>query len=238
MKEADWPAIERADRAWRRKLNGPAARLEHDWLPIRRARFGYVLDADEPGELEAYVLYDVAHDLGEYWYYPLDFVDWAATTAHGLESVFGFIGRHGTMGKRATFKGPVPHPWTYLAPEPDVTRIGGGYWLVRPLDVAKAIAQRGFPSFVTVDVTFAVADPDIPANRGPWRLRAADGRGELLASDSAAVSMDVRAFGPLYTGFTNAEQLRLAGLLSGDDASVAALGCAFAGSPPVMFEFF
>lgn len=238
MRAADWPAIERADTAWRRTLNGPAVRLEHDWLPLLRARFGYVLEAAEPGELEAYVLYDIAHDLSEYWYYSLNVVDWAATTRRGLESVFGFIGRHGTMGRRATFKGPVPHPWTYLAPEPDVTHIGGGYWLVRPLDVSRAIAQRGFAPSLTLDVTFEVADSLIAANQGPWRLHVADGRGELTAADAAAVSLDVRGFGPLYTGFTSAEQLRLAGLLSGEAPAVRVLGSAFAGPPPVMLEFF
>jgi len=50
--------------------------------------------------------------------------------------------------------------------------------------------------------------------------------------------MDVRAFGPLYSGFTNVEQLRLAGLMSGDRDTMATLEVAFAGSPPVMFEFF
>ncbi len=236
--EADWPAIERADGAWRRTLNGPAVRLDQDWDPIRLARFGYVLDAEEPGDVDAYLLYDIAHDLGEYWYYTLNVVDWAATTPRGLEAVFGFIGRHGTMGKGATLRGPVPHPWTYLAPEQDVTRAGGGVWLVRPLDIAKAIAQRGYPSTVDVDTTFEVDDAEIPANRGPWRLRISGGRGELSAARTAAVSLHVRGFGPLYTGFTNTEQLRLAGLVSGEPDDLATLGSGFAGSPPVMFEFF
>jgi predicted acetyltransferase len=238
LTEEDWPAVERADDAWRRTLNGPAVRLEQDWAPLRRARFGYGLDAAETGELEAYVLYDVAHDLGEYWYYSLNLLDWAATTPRGLEAVLGFIGRHGTMGKRAMFKGPVPHPWAYLAPEQDVERVGGGTWLVRPLDVRRAIIQRGYAMGLSVDVTFALNDVEIPHNSGPWRLRIDDGRGELTSASSAEVEMDVRAFGPLFTGYTGIEQLRLAGLVRGGSPGLAALGAAFAGPAPVMLEFF
>lgn len=238
LTEADWPAVERADVAWRRTLNGPAVRLDHDWVPLRQARFAYGLDAAETGELEAYLLYDVAHDLGEYWYYSLNLLDWAATTPRGLETVLGFIGRHGTMGKRAAFKGPVPHPWAYLTPEQDVERIGGGTWLVRPLDAAKAIAQRGYAEGVSVDVRFELHDVEIPRNRGPWRLRVNGGQGELTSSRAANVEMDVRAFGPLFTGYAGIEQLRLAGLVRGPSPALAALGAAFAGPAPVMLEFF
>ena len=74
-----------------------------------------------------------------------------------------------------------------------MVRTGGTYWQVRPLDLAKAIAQRGFHD----------GDPPLPGNRGPWRLRVSEGTGEVTLAADAAVSMDVRAFGPLYARFTN-----------------------------------
>lgn len=148
------------------------------------------------------------------------------------------MGRHGTIGKDATFGGAFPHPWTFLTPEQDVRRDGGMFWMARVLDLPAAVAARGYPPGLTLSVSFAVTDPELPDARGPWRLEVDGGAAKLAPATAAEVVLDARAFGPLYTGFTSPAQLALTGLATGPDHALARLGAAFAGPPPVAFDFF
>jgi predicted acetyltransferase len=215
--------------------NGPAVRPAERWEQLADAAFWYVLDGADG--LEGYVLVDHQRDPGD-WQYRLLVRDWAATTARGLSAVGGFVGRHGTIGTEATFTGPAPDTWSQLVPEQDVEETGGLWWMARGLDLPAAVAARGFPPGLEAEVTFAVDDPLLPAARGPWRLAVLDGKGSLAPAEDAELRLDVRAFGPLFTGFRSAAELRLAGLLDGPGDAAARLGAAFAGSPPYLMDFF
>lgn len=248
--EADWQAIRRCGDVAASLQQGPAVRPDDVWETLRTATYHYVLDSvegetSEPG-LDAYVLFDHRHEPGD-WQYTLDVTDWAATTPRGLAAVVGLVGRHGTIGKAATFRGPVPDQWSMLVAEQDVTPSGGFWWMARGLDLAVAIGARGFPPGLTGVVALTVEDPLLPGARGPWRLEVADGRGVLEHAGSAAaggpaghgaVHLDARAVGPLITGFRTPRQLALAGLVDGPAEALDWLAGAFAGPVPVLLDFF
>lgn len=234
---SDWAAIRRCHEAVGRALAGPAVRPDDRWEEVFQAPFVYVLDADDGDGLEAYVCYGPSHSPGD-WQYSLAIADWGATTARGMRALLGFLAKHGTIGKDATFTGPLPHPWTFFVPEQDVRRESGLFWMARALDLPVAVETRGFPPRLSLTVTFTIDDPLVPATRGPWRLEVRDGNGKLSPAEEAAVTLDARAVGPLYTGFTSAEQLALADLARGPADDLSTLGTAFAGPPPVLFDFF
>lgn len=234
----EWPAIRRCGEVSASMRNGPAVRPDDRWEQLRATAYHYVLDrADAPGELEAYALFDHDRAPGE-WQYTLSVTDWAATTAHGLAAVVGLVGRHGTLGKAAVFRGAVPEEWSMLVAEQDVELVGRLWWMGRGLDLPAAVAARGFPPGLTGAATFAVDDPLLAGARGPWRLEVADGRGVLEASATAATQLDARAVGPLMTGFRTPRQLALAGLVTGPDDALDWLAGAFAASPPLLLDFF
>lgn len=235
--EEDWDAIRACQEDSGRGLNGPLLISERRWRRLRRVQHVYVLDADGAPGIEAYVCYDTSQAPGD-WQYSIAVEDWGATTPRGLEALLGFVGHHGTVGKDAAFRGPLPHPWTFLVPEQDVRQDGGMLWMARGLDLPAAVAARGFAPGVTVSVAFAVDDPLVASACGPWRLEVGGGAGALHPAPSAEVRLDARAIGPLYTGFASPHQLALAGLVTGPASDLALLGTAFAGPLPVLFDFF
>lgn len=239
--EDDWRAIRRCGDLAASLQQGPAVRPDQRWQRLRASTYHYVLDSageTASGEgLDAYVLFDHHHAPGD-WQYTLAVNDWAATTARGLAAVVGLVGRHGTIGKAATFRGPVPDQWSMLVAEQDVTYDGGFWWMARGLDLPAAVAARGFPPGLTGTATLAVDDPLLPSAGGPWRLEVADGRGVLEPVDRAAVRLDARAVGPLVTGFRAPRELALAGLVDGPAGALDWLAGAFAGPVPVLHDFF
>lgn len=240
--DEDRPAIARADEAAWRHTPGLVRRTATDWDRLAEGAAAYVLDAEDAGgesggPLQAHLLYRPTSAPGD-WQYTLDVAAWGATTPEGLRALLAFVGRHGSLGKDVELAGPVPHPWAFLTPEQDVRRVRGMEWMARGLDLAAAVAARGFPAGLGLDVTVRVSDPVLPEAEGPWRLDVADGAGRLEPVGSGEVRLDARAVGPLYTGFASAEQLAAAGLCDGPAHALARLSAAFAGPVPVLFDFF
>lgn len=234
--ERDWAAVRACGDLAASRLHGPAVRPDARWAQLRDTAYHYVLDGPDQG-LDAYVLFDHRRDPGD-WQYELSITDWAALTARGLAGVVGLVGRHGTIGKAATFRGPVPDPWTLLLAEQDVVQTGQLWWMARGLALPAAIAARGFPAGLTGTVTLAVDDPLLPERGGPWRLEVAGGRGTLEPVATADVRLDARAVGPLVTGFRTPGELVLAGLADGPPQALEVLAAAFAGPLPVILDFF
>lgn len=234
--QADWAAIRGCGDRAASRLHGPAVRPDARWGELRETTYHYVLDGAS-GDLDAYVLFNHHRDPGD-WQYTLAITDWAALSARGLSAVVGLVGRHGTIGKAATFRGPVPDPWSMLVGEQDVTEVGSFWWMARGLDLAAAIAARGFPGGLEGSTTVTVADPLLPGAQGPWRFEVAGGRGTLAPAVEGDVWLDARAVGPLVTGFRTTRDLALAGLVRGPQDALGWLDEAFAGPVPVLQDFF
>lgn len=113
-------------------------------------------------------------------------------------------------------------------------------WMLRLLDVPKAIAARGFSPAVTGSAAVALDDPLLPGNSGSWTLKVSGGRAELIPADVTNVSLQLgpNGFAALYAG-TPVHRLRSAGLASGGEpAADELLDAAFAGSPAYLLEYF
>lgn len=234
--EDDWAAIRRCGDVAASRMHGPAVRPDDRWQQLRETTYHYVLDAPGGG-VEAYVLFNHRTEPGD-WQYTLSVTDWAALSARGLEGVVGLVGRHGTLGKAATFRGAVPDTWSMLVAEQDVEQTGRLWWMARGLDLPAAIGARGFPPGLRGSATLTVDDPLLGHARGPWRLEVDGGRGVLEPAGEAQVRLDARAVGPLVTGFRTPSALALAGLVDGPDEPLAWLAAAFAGPVPVLQDFF
>lgn len=110
-------------------------------------------------------------------------------------------------------------------------------WMHRPVDVVRAVADRGWPPYVTGRVPFTLADDLAPWNSGAWELSIADGRGELRPVDTAPLWLSVRGFAALYCGVASVAGLVQAGLAggSGDPAALDLLGC---GPAAALLDYF
>ncbi|TFV62749.1 GNAT family N-acetyltransferase [Geodermatophilus sp. DF01-2] len=111
-------------------------------------------------------------------------------------------------------------------------------WMHRPVDVVRAVADRGWPGHVRGRVAFTLVDPVVPENAGPWELELADGAGELRRPGrDPGLRLDVRGFAQLYCGVTTGRAAALAGLVHGPE-DPAALDLLAAGPPAQLLDYF
>jgi predicted acetyltransferase len=107
------------------------------------------------------------------------------------------------------------------------------------VDVAGAVAARGFPAGLSLAVAFELEDALVPENAGAWRLLVEGGRGALERGGAGGPRLDVGGFSSLYTGWSTSAGLARAGRLSGGSAEERArLDAAFAGPTPWMLDEF
>jgi hypothetical protein len=88
-------------------------------------------------------------------------------------------------------------------------------WMHRPVDVVRAVSDRGWPADVAGSVDFRLTDPLAAWNSGNWRLEVGDGHGELTrVSVDPPLELSVRGFARLYCGVSDAATLAQAGLIT------------------------
>ena len=96
-------------------------------------------------------------------------------------------------------------------------------WMVRVVDAAAAIAQRGYNPHVDVEVNVELTDEVFAHNNGRFVLRVRSGSGSLEPGGRGTLTLDIREFAAAFTG-----QRVL-------DPRLAA---AFGGRPPTLVDFF
>ena len=104
-------------------------------------------------------------------------------------------------------------------------------WMLRVLDVPSALMARGYLPGLAGDVRFAVHDPLVPENAGPWSMHVRDGRAVVEHTSSADLSIDTRGLASLYAGYHSAHDVALMGLAHGDMGVLSRLATLFAGRP-------
>ncbi|EXG81391.1 GNAT family N-acetyltransferase [Cryptosporangium arvum] len=110
-------------------------------------------------------------------------------------------------------------------------------WMLRLIDVADAVAGRGFGP-LGGEVDLEITDPQAPWNDGRWTLSVAEGRGTLTPGGTGAVKLGPRGLAAVFTGYAGAAALRSANLADGDETAVARLAALFAGPAPWMLDDF
>ncbi|MYH67307.1 MAG: GNAT family N-acetyltransferase [Dehalococcoidia bacterium] len=111
-------------------------------------------------------------------------------------------------------------------------------WMVRLVDLAKAIEQRGWPP-VTATVALHVSDSTLSHNDGRFELQVADGKGTLAPGGPGTWRVDIRSLASWFTGWRSASQLASLGLLtseSGTAHELRVLDTLTAGPPPLIPE--
>lgn len=169
-----------------------------------------------------------------------------ARSAPTTKALWSILASHGTMVDHVrAFVGPAD-PVTWLVTEPDVALSRREMWMLRVVDAPAAIAGRGYPWRAHADIRLSLADPQVPANSGQWRLEISAGQGRLTrdgtdaaraASSAPPLRLGPRGLAALYAG-TPLAALRRAGLAAGGDSSCdGVLDDAFAGQP-YMLDYF
>jgi predicted acetyltransferase len=164
-----------------------------------------------------------------------------ATTPRALRGLWQVIASNASVTRTVRGWTAPGDPFWWLTAERDATISRRAMWMLRVVDVAAAVAARGFPPAVSVSVPLEINDKARPGNSGRWLLTVADGKGALIqnggVSSPAPLTLGPRGVAALYAGIPVAT-LRMSGLASGGTPEAGALlDAAFAATPFMVDDF-
>ncbi len=176
-----------------------------------------------------------------------------AASPSAVNRLLAFLGAHRTQVEACVYHGPPADP--ILGPlEPFSYQVRvKSPWMLRIVDVARALEARGYAARARGAVTLAVRDDFLAHNRGRFRLEVEEGRaavrklrggragGRAVGQGTARedVRIDVRGLAALYSGFSSARDLAaLTPLAEGSARALETLDAIFAGPTPWMADEF
>jgi predicted acetyltransferase len=168
----------------------------------------------------------------------LSLSDFVVQSPAALGSLLAFLADHATTAERAIWCGG-PADFRLLGiPERALRTTIEDYWMLRLVDVRRALLGRGYPE-LEASVDLEVTDALLPENSGVYPLAVQGGVARLDGPASGRrARLSVGALAALYSGFLSPRQLLLSGQLEADERAVAALGTLFAGPAPGLPDFF
>lgn len=233
---ADHEPIARVYAAHARAFNGRMDRGPYLWGRVHAFRgtpnLGYV--ARGPSGPVAWVT--LRQTEGADGFKKVHVEDHFAVDHDALLRLVGFLSTFGAMARELVIPGPTAI-WDLLPEHRADVRLVEP-WLLRVVDVERALTARGYPEGLAVRFALAVDDPLFPENGGPWSVEVREGSARVTRVPSALTSISVRGLASLFTGYTSPSRLRLTGDLRGDSEGDARLGAAFAGNAPELGDFF
>lgn len=148
----------------------------------------------------------------EGWRIRVSVHDWGCLP--GAEpALYALLAGYGPMDGRVSWTGPDPDPALLVVAERAYDIVNRDYWMLRVVDVQRALSARAYPEALRGTVRLRVEDPRCPWNTGSWLLEVADGRGRAERISSARARVDARGLAAMFTGFQDPEDLAAAGLL-------------------------
>jgi predicted acetyltransferase len=213
------------------------------WWGLRESRAQGAstwLAVNEAGDVEGYLVYRRRDgSLGPGGPFRLAVDDFVWTTRDAGRALWRLIASWSTQVERVSYMAGVEDPSALILPEQVSETLAELRWMTRVVDAPGAVAARGFPTGLEVEVPLELRDDLLPDNAGPWRLRVAGGRGCLERGGPGGPVLDAGAFSALYTGFAGSALLARTGRLAGGSAEQrAALDAAFAGPTPALLDQF
>lgn len=173
--------------------------------------------------------------------YDLDASIVAGVDGPALADALAFLGANGTTGDRARTTLPGALLARHVPQASRIPTLEDWPWMLRLLDLPGAMAARGWPAGLELEVDLRVAPPthvpDDPTG-GDWTLRVADGAATCEPGGAGTVEVAVTDLAALYSGHLDPAQLVAEGRLTGATPDqVSGLRAAFAGSPslPIFF---
>lgn len=164
-----------------------------------------------------------------------------ATPAAGAR-LLELIRQHQSVCDTAILYGSPDHPLLALIPERTFTARHQFHWMLRIVDVERALLARGWNACVRGEVTLDVRDDIMPENNAKFTLTVSDGKATVKRCESGAATIDVRGLAALYTGHYSPHELVQWGWLRVADGDAArtleTLAGFFAGPRPWLGDMF
>ena len=223
-------------RQWAVQNNGNLDRNSAIWQSIIQPReqetiYGYLVGSQN--QPQGYIIFK--QDAKES---QIVILDWVALSAAAAQRLWMFLADHRSQIQKAVWRGAASDPFLLLLAEQTAKVRYLERWMLRIIDVPKALEIRGYPVGVETELHLAIIDELLPENNGNFILSVSGGRGEVTRGGKGELQLNIRGLAPLYTGLYTPSQLQVSGYLAGTDNAVAAATQIFAGAEPWMPDHF
>jgi predicted acetyltransferase len=240
IERGDMRALERIYRKHAAHRAGWLDRSPYIWSRVQQspkggATYGFLVEGARGPE--GYVFY--RHEpVGNQTGFHLWLTDMAASTGAAARRLLAFLADHGAQARDVMWYSGVDDPFLAHLPERGHDIALHEPWMLRVVDVTRALAQRGYPQHLDLRLELEVTDDLVPENRGRFRVDIAGGAAEVRRGGRGLLALDGRALAALYTGHASPQQLALAGRVAGPENALTRAAVAFAGPPPSLPDFF
>jgi predicted acetyltransferase len=164
--------------------------------------------------------------------------DWVLKTAAATQTFWSLLASHRSQIQQVRWKSSAIDTLTLALPEQTAKISTQFRWMLRIVDVVKALSMRGYPSGIETELHLEIRDNLLDANNGKFILSVANGRGEVTKGGKGELQLDVRELAPLYTSLFSPYHLQIAGKLHGTETAISAATQIFAASSPWVADFF
>lgn len=226
--EALHAPYEKRARSWTGHLDRTTAIWERLVDPYDDVAHAYAVG--EPSDVEGTIVFQ-QRPLADSLHFRVVVRELVMNTHGAAQRILGLLHDLRSLAVEITWRGCAADPLLSLLPEQTHTVRRHERWMLRILDVERALAMRGYPP-VNAEVHLAVHDAHFPENRGRRIFTVEGGKGSAKVGGRGDVNIDVRALAALYSGFATPHTLRAAGLLDGPDDATHTLATLFAGPEP------
>jgi len=208
------------------------------WSRARTSRLGesdgYVFE-DDRGMIGYAYIARTTSSTGDMHLRVLDVV---TTNAASGRAAWELLARHASVVEEAHLSRAPSDPLYALLPEQTPRFRIRDHWMVRIVDVARALEARGYPPGINGTVAFDVRDDLIPSNNTRFTLDVENGRGAVTAGGNDAIPIDIRGLAALYAGHQPLPALDMLGLTTSTPDAAAATSRLFPAGRPSMAEAF
>lgn len=224
-------------------FSGMLDRCPYIWRRVRELRekryHGFCV-ADAEGGIEGY-LFLLQSRTGTSAEIEIEVSDVAFTTSRAGVRLLGFLADFSTTTKQITLAGGPLHPLLSLMASHHYEIARKEVWMLRVVDVARALTERGYARHVKATIQLNVHDPIVKENDGSWTLHVEHGRGTVKKESAVrpAITCEVRGLAAVYSGLYTASQAGILGWVEGERGALESADAIFGGfGTPWMADFF
>ncbi|MES1024615.1 GNAT family N-acetyltransferase [Gloeocapsa sp. BRSZ] len=216
-----------------KSTNGYLQRHQSIWQEkIKSSTYAYLIGANQP---EGYLMFQQQQVNNSEC---LAIRDLVLLTSDAVRRFWTFISDHRSQVEKVYWKHSATNFLTLNLPEQTAKIVDLTHWMVRIVDVVKALEKRGYPQDLTTELHLAITDELIGENNGNFILKVTQGHGEVTNGGQGELKLDISGLSPLYTGLFTPQQLQLMGHLAATETALLSATQIFAGSLPWMPDFF
>jgi predicted acetyltransferase len=230
--ESDHAAIEEVYRAKARRHEGHLDRNDYIWKRIFKPKGEPPRAMKVVGNsgIEGYVV--LSKTLREASKADFACLDVATLTPAAGRRILSLFADHKSLANEFTWYGGPDDPLLYLLREQEPEMEAQTFWMLRLLDVPRALEARGYAPGRAGELHLKIDDPLFPENDGPWILTVEDGRGRVVPGGRGSFRTTIRGMAPLYSGFLRAGVLAAIGWVEAPESELRAAEALFDGPAP------